>query len=99
MELERASKTSSRQQTLHASGATPRLTYEKAQQDYEAALHDAEIMDKAEKGANDNVQAAMDGLASAKKVLEDRNRQVESVQGALESAEVRAPVDGLVVAR
>jgi multidrug resistance efflux pump len=97
--MDRAQKTYSRQQTLHASGATPRLTYEKAQQDYEAALKESEIMNKAETAASDNVRNAMDGLAIAKKALDERNQQLETAQGALEAAEVRSPVEGLIVAR
>jgi multidrug efflux pump subunit AcrA (membrane-fusion protein) len=97
--LDRAQKTYARQQTLHNSGATPRLVYEKAEQEYEAELHDFEIMDKAEKAAAENVQSAMDALAGAKKTLEERNQQLEEAQGALEAAELRAPIDGLIVGR
>jgi len=75
------------------------MTYEKAQQDYEAAIQDNDIMDKAERAAADNVQAALNALGVAKKVLEERNQQLEDAQGALEDAEVHSPVDGLIVAR
>ncbi len=99
MDLDRVQKVYVRQQTLHAAGATPRLTYEKAEQEYQAALQEAEIMGKAERAANDNVQEAILALDRARQTLADRNRQLEDAQGALEEAEVRAPVDGLVVGR
>ena len=97
--LDRAQKTYSRQQTLHAAGATPRLVYEKAQAELEAALHESEVLDAAEKAAGDTVGAATEALTTAKKLLATRNEEMESAQGALEAAEVRSPVDGLIVGR
>jgi len=99
MALDRVQKVYERQQTLHAAGATPRLTYEKAEREYEAAVQEFDIMDKAVRAANDNVQSAIGALALAKKVVDHRNEQLQEAQGALESAEVRSPVDGLVVGR
>jgi len=97
--LDRAEKLYSRQKTLHSSGATPRMTYEKAEQDYESQQQEAAIMEKAVRAATDNVQSAVDQLAAAKKILADKTGQLEQAQGAFEAAEVRAPVDGLVVER
>lgn len=99
MALERADKVYSRQKTLHAAGATPRLTYEKAEQDFERAQQESEIMEKAVRAANDSVQGALDQLESAKKILADKNQQLEQAQGAFEAAEIRAPIDGLIVER
>jgi len=99
MALERAEKSYSRQKTLHAAGATPRLTYEKAEQDYESQQQEAEVMEKAVRASGDSVQSALDQVAAAKKVLADKSRELEEAQGAFEAAEVRAPVDGLVVER
>jgi multidrug efflux pump subunit AcrA (membrane-fusion protein) len=99
MALDRAQKVYARQQTLHAAGATPRLTYEKAQAEFEAALHESEIKDAAAKAGNDTIQAMVQGLATSKKMLAAKSQELEDAQGALEAAEVRAPVDGLVVGR
>lgn len=97
--MERAEKTLDRQKTLHAVGATPRLTYEKATQDYENQHTETDLLDKARRAADDNVQSALDQVATAKKNLEEKNRDLEQAQGAFEAAEVRTPVDGLVVER
>jgi multidrug resistance efflux pump len=97
--LDRAQKTFARQQTLHAAGATPRLVYEKAAQDFEATAHESELMDKAEKAAADNVQNALQTVELAKKTLAERNQELQDSQNAMEAAEVRSPVDGLVVGR
>jgi multidrug resistance efflux pump len=99
MALDRAQKEYERQRTLHTAGATPRLTFEKAEQEYEAAQKDEDIMEKGAQAANSNVQSAVDALTAAKKVLSEKSQQLEDAQGAFESAEVRAPVDGLIVGR
>ena len=99
MALDRAEKTYARQKTLHAAGATPRLTFEKAEQDYAAVQQEHDIMEKGEQAANSNVQSAIDALTAAKKVLAEKSQQLEDAQGAFEAAEVRSPVDGLIVGR
>ncbi|MBZ5620115.1 MAG: HlyD family efflux transporter periplasmic adaptor subunit [Acidobacteriia bacterium] len=99
MALDRAGKVYARQKTLHEAGATPRLTFEKAEQEYEAAQQEFTIIDKGARGANDNVQSAIESLNAAKKVLAEKSQALEDAQGAFEVAEVRAPVDGLIVGR
>jgi multidrug resistance efflux pump len=99
MALDRAEKTYSRQRTLHAAGATPRLTFEKSEQDYQAAQQEHGIMEKGAQAANSNVQNAIEAFNAAKKVLAEKSQQLENAQGAFEAAEVRAPVDGLIVGR
>ena len=99
MALDHADKTYSRQKTLHSAGATPRLTYEKAEQDYTNQQQEFALMDKARRAADDNVQSALDQVAAAKKALETKSRDLEDAQGAFEAAEVRAPIDGLIVER
>lgn len=99
MAFDRLEKTWARQQTLYAAGATPRLTYEKTQREYEGAQQDLGIMDKASRAAAEQAQSAVAQTAAAKKALADRIRELDEAQGNLQAAEVRAPVDGLVVAR
>src|SRR5262249_51857911 len=45
MALDRVEKVYARQRTLHAEGATPRLTYEKAEAEYNAAQKEYDIME------------------------------------------------------
>ena len=99
MALERTEKAYSRQKTLHEYGATPRLTYEKAEQEYHSQQQELAIIDKAVRASDDSVQGALDQVANAKKVLADKSEEFEQAQGAYEAAEVRAPVDGVVVER
>jgi multidrug resistance efflux pump len=99
MALDRAEKVYARQRTLDAAGATPRLTFEKAEQEYEAVQQEYAIMAKGVQAANSNVQSAIEELNAAKKALAEKSQQLEDAQGAFEAAEVRSPVDGLIVGR
>lgn len=97
--LERVDKVLSRQRTLFNAGATPRLTYEKTVKEYESAQADFEVMDKAARAARAQVDLAREQLASAKQALEERGRQLDQAKEDLDAADVRAPVEGVVVAR
>jgi HlyD family secretion protein len=88
-----------RQQTLYKAGATPKLTWEKTQRDYDRAHEDYDVMDKAARLSAEQVQVALNALSAAQQNLLGRNQEAEAAQGDMQSAEVRSPVDGLVVAR
>jgi HlyD family secretion protein len=88
-----------RQQTLNQAGATPKLTWEKAQREYLAAQQEFDIMDKAARLSAAQLQTALNALSAAQKTLLDRNQELESATNDMQSAEVRSPVDGIVVAR
>ncbi len=97
--LDRAQKTFARQQTLHNAGATPRIVFEKSAQEFEAAAHESDLMAAADRAANDNIRNAQLGVDAARKELADKTQQLQDAQGALEAAEVRSPVDGLIFSR
>jgi len=99
VQMERAQKTFERQTTLNREGATPRLVYEKARQDYEASVQEFEIMEKAMRGARENSQAASFKVAEVKKILAEKQFELQTAEGAYGSGEVRSPIDGTVVAR
>ncbi|MGA2269604.1 MAG: biotin/lipoyl-binding protein [Bryobacteraceae bacterium] len=97
--MDRAESVWSRQQLLFSQGATPRLTYEKAQSEYDSARALFEVMDKAARTTAERVQSALQEVASAQNTLADENRRLEDSQAAFEAADVRSPVDGLLVGR
>jgi len=99
MALDRADRAFQRQQVLLKEGATPRLTYEKALHDYEAAQKEWDIVDATVRTGRDQVQGASQELAAAKKIVDDKAKALEDAQYALSAAEVHAPVDGYVVSR
>jgi multidrug resistance efflux pump len=99
MALDRADRAFQRQQTLFKEGATPRLTYEKALHEYEAAQKDWDAIDATVRTGRDQVQSAAEEVGAAKKIVADKTKALEDAQYALSAAEVHAPVDGYVVSR
>lgn len=88
-----------RQQTLNQAGATPKLTWEKTQREYQNAQQEYDVMDKAARLSAGQVQVALNALSAAQKDVLDRNQELEAAQDNIQSAEVRSPVNGTVVAR
>jgi multidrug resistance efflux pump len=99
MALERAERASTRQQTLFREGATPRLVYDKALKEHEAALKDYELIDATVRTGREHIQSGMDEVNGAKKIVADKMLLLEEAQGNLSAAEVHSPVDGYVVSR
>jgi multidrug resistance efflux pump len=98
-EFERVEKLFARQKTLLAAGATPRLTYQRAERDYDGAQAEFESIEKAARSAHDQVDEASRELAAARKLAEDKSRELQDSQSALDASEIQSPVDGLVVGR
>ncbi len=98
-QVDRTQKTFERQNTLHKAGATPKLRYDAAVEEYDAAVKEFDVMDKAVRAARDQVQGATERLAAAKRALTQKGEELEEAQGAFASAEVRAPVAGVIVGR
>jgi multidrug resistance efflux pump len=88
-----------RQQMLNQHGATPRLTWEKAQRDFQSAQEEYDAMDKAARLSADQVQTALNELTAAQKAVADRNQELAAIRDNIQSGEVHSPVDGTVVAR
>src|SRR5947209_10615466 len=99
MALDRAEKAYSRQRTLFTQGATPRLTFEKTENEYQGMLKEYQIMDGAVRAAREQAQSALEDLTAKKKIVADRALQLEEAQTSLQAAEVHSPVDGTVVGR
>jgi HlyD family secretion protein len=89
----------SRQQLLFSRGATPRLVFDKAQAEYDSAQAELAVIDRSARATADRVQGALQEVASAQKILAEANQRLEESQAALQAAEVRSPVDGLLVGR
>jgi len=88
-----------RQEMLNRHGATPRLTWEKAQRDLAAAQQEYDALDKAAQLSAGQLQSALNALSTAQKALAERNAEVAAARDAVESGEVYSPLDGTVVAR
>jgi multidrug resistance efflux pump len=98
-EYDRAQRTYERQKMLNSEGATPRLTYEKAERDYNAAQSESESLDALARVAENRVAELIKEQEAAKRILEDKSKDVEDAKANLAAAEVTSPVAGLVVER
>jgi multidrug resistance efflux pump len=98
-DVTRLQKDYDRQQGLWASGATPRLTWEKAEKDYNDAKAYAEKQDAAAQQASDSEAAVDHDLEAAKQAVEQATAAVERSKTAAAAAEMHSPADGIVVER
>ncbi len=99
LELDRARRTEERQRLLHREGATPRLTYERAEREFNAADADFKSADDLAKAADERVASLIKDIDAARRVADDKNRELEDAQARLDAGQVHAPVDGIVVGR
>jgi multidrug resistance efflux pump len=99
-EVDRFNRDYDHQRMLYARGATPRLTYEKSEKDYQAALDQYQLLSKTLNAAAENARNNQAVTDTAEKTLEARLSELDEAQGSAEAAaEVRSPVDGIVVTR
>jgi len=97
-EYDRASKIATRQQLLYREGATPRLTYEKAEKEAENARAESEGLRELARRAEERVKNLGADIEAARKSLEDREKALEAAQNDLSAAEVHSPADGVLLA-
>jgi multidrug resistance efflux pump len=97
--LDKARAVYERQEMLNKHGATPRLTWEKAQRDLESAQQEYDAMEKAARLSAEQLQSALNDQSTAQKAVAERNQELSAAQSSMESGEVRSPVDGTVIAR
>jgi HlyD family secretion protein len=98
-DVARLQKDYDRQQGLWAAGATPRLTWEKAQKDYNDAKAGVEKEDAAAQAAAGREAALGRDLESAHQAVTDATAAVERSKAAGAAAEMHSPVDGIVLER
>ncbi|MGC4053762.1 MAG: hypothetical protein QM757_31630 [Paludibaculum sp.] len=98
IEFQRAERTYQRQQLLNSEGATPRNTYQKAQQDYEAAKKESDTLQALSNTLQDRVQGLIKDIDFAKKALAEKVQNLETAKSNLSSADILSPADGLIIA-
>ncbi len=96
-ELARVEKIYQRQSLLIREGATPRLVFQRAEQDYLAARKERDRIEELLAAAQDRVQAAVAGLEEARKAVAERQQQLDAARSRVESCNLVAPADGIVV--
>jgi multidrug resistance efflux pump len=98
-DMDRAEKNFRRQTMLHREGATPRITFEKSSSEFDSSRGEYEGLAKLAKHADERIQSLLDELQNARKIYEDKQKQLDYAVTALADAEIRAPADGVVVSR
>jgi multidrug resistance efflux pump len=98
-EYERMDRVYRRQQTLFAEGATPRLTYEKANRDFDLTQSEYRSLEQVAAAAEARVDDLRKNLDSEKRALAEKSADLESAKTKLGAAEVLALAQGIIVAR
>jgi multidrug resistance efflux pump len=98
-ELEKADKEYQRQESMYRQGITPRVVYERAQQEYNAYKADSERLAEVAKDAGNRVSSLTDELQTARTDLDQRKGAVDEAHAESGSGDVRSPAEGIVVAR
>ena len=98
-EYDLASKAYQRQQLLFREGATPRLVFERSEQDYNAAKTAYQSRQEIDRNAESRLLLLNRELDAAKREQDDKQKALEDSQMAVSAEEIHAPVDGLVVER
>jgi multidrug resistance efflux pump len=98
-EAERAEKAYLRQQILQKEGAARRLEFEKAEKEYQLTAAHYRALDELARQAERRVDAFGTELDNARRLLEDKNRDLEDAAQDVAAAEILSPVNGIVVAR
>lgn len=98
-EFDRLDRAFQRQQMLLREGATPRLTYEKAERDFKQIKSENDGAAESAKVADDRVANLNRELDATKKLLDGRNEALENAKEEAGQGELKSPVDGVVISR
>jgi multidrug resistance efflux pump len=87
-----------RQKTLFAEGATPRLTYEKAEREYQALKSEAEAVAGMAQATQARLDVAQKNLDEARRLLAEKQQDLETVESTIQEGAIHAPADGILLA-
>jgi len=97
-DLDRAEKEHVRQQMLNKEGATPRLVFEKAQNEYSSLEAESASLVATARKDEERLSSLAKELPAAQAVLEQKSSALEEAVAELAAGDVRSPVDGMVMA-
>jgi len=95
----RAERVAQRETVLNREGATPRLKFEKAVKDHEAARLDYESANAKAKITEVRVAQLIKDIEAAKRSAEEKASALEEAESDLQATQVHAPVDGIILER
>ena len=98
-EFDKAEKIYQRQKMLVREGATPRLTFEKAEAEYNKLTADNESFGHLAAAAEERVVSTGKELENARKLAQAKSQEMDEAKADLGAGEVHSPVDGVVLSR
>jgi multidrug resistance efflux pump len=98
-EFDRASREYTRQKLLLAEGATPRLTFEKAEKEFLTLQMSSQSLSEVAKNAEGRISALQTDLDNARKRLDDKNADLEAVRARVSAGQIVSPATGVISAR
>lgn len=98
-DLDRLEKNDQKQKGLWDVGATPRLTFEKAEKDYKDAKDAIDKQAAAAKDAEARATQIAADLDAANAAVEKANAALDGAKADLTKGEIHSPADGIILAR
>jgi len=98
-EFDLAEKAYQRQQLLLQAGATPRLTFEKAEHEYRTAKSDYDAREGLARDAEDRVTRLSKQIDDDKAMAAARDKELDNAKAQAAAGVVRSPDNGVVVSR
>jgi multidrug resistance efflux pump len=99
LELDRAEKEYNRQKLMMSEGVTPRLVFEKAEQDYKNLKSTAQNQTEAAKNAAEHLVSLTKDLENAQAAQQKATASLQRADVETTAGEVTSPADGVVIAR
>ncbi len=93
-----AEKYYQRERLLYEKGATPRLVFEKAEKEYRDKRAERDTAEQVANAAAERLDALGTRVDAARELRDEKNRALDEVKERAAAAEVRSPVDGVLVA-
>ncbi len=98
-QYDQTQKVYERQRMLLDAGATPRLTFEKAEKDFQNAKSDYEGFQGTEHNADDRIANLTLEIQNSKNMVQQKSKDLDNAEAEVAGGEVRSEVSGLVIAR
>jgi multidrug resistance efflux pump len=98
-DVDRLDKAYERQKGLWAAGATPRLTFEKAEKDAKDARTQLETLDTVAKVAAGHIEQVTHDLESVSQTVTEKTAALDRAKADLNAGELHSPADGILLAR
>jgi len=96
-ELARLEKIYQRQSLLIREGATPKLVFQRAEEDYRQAAQERDRVEALLAAAQDRVKEAAGSLEGARKAVAESQAKLDEARNRAASCNIVAPADGIVV--